>query len=67
MQKVWYFDKKPTIGYCTDCEETAIWTEGLGLHCPKCRTTDVSVFEWDGVSKAPGDEDASIDEDVRVE
>lgn len=64
MQKVWYFET-PTIGYCIDCEEIAIWTERLGLHCPKCRTTDVAVFVWDGVSKYPGpgaEEDETTEE-----
>ena len=51
---VWFFDK-PTIGYCPKCDKIATWSRGEGLHCPKCKTTDVSIFEWDENSPYPED------------
>lgn len=50
MQIVWFFDR-PTIGYCPKCEKVAIYKDGL--KCPKCKTTELSIFEWDGESKHP--------------
>ncbi|GAG73929.1 unnamed protein product [marine sediment metagenome] len=52
MQKVWFFEK-PTIGYCPDCDELAVWDSERGLHCPKCKSTEVSIFEWMGNGKYP--------------
>jgi len=52
MQKVWFFEK-PTIGYCPDCDELAVWDSERGLHCPKCKSTEVSIFEWTGNGKYP--------------
>lgn len=51
-QKVWYFDK-PTIGYCPKCNEIATYSSARGLHCPKCKTKNISYFEWDGESPYP--------------
>ena len=49
-QIVYYFDG-PTIGFCPDCERTAIYRDGLV--CPKCRTRELSIFVWDKESKHP--------------
>lgn len=48
-----YFFEKPTIGYCKHCDKEAVYIEGKGLHCPNCKTYDVSVFEWDEESEFP--------------
>lgn len=46
-----YFFEKPTIGYCRKCEVTAIYKGKL--ICPVCKTTKLSIFEWDGNSLYP--------------
>jgi len=51
---IYYFDK-PTIGYCPNCDELAIYIENKGLICPKCKTRDLSIFEWDESSRNPED------------
>jgi len=48
-----YFFEKPTIGYCKKCEKIATWNDVKGLHCPKCKSKDLSIFEWDGESEYP--------------
>ncbi len=50
-QIVWYFDQQPTIGFCKECDEVAIYHDGL--ICPKCRTKDLSIFVWDKESPHP--------------
>jgi Zn finger protein HypA/HybF involved in hydrogenase expression len=48
-----YFFDKPTIGYCPECDEIAIYIESKGLICPKCKSKDLSLFVWDENSKYP--------------
>ena len=50
---VYYFDGKPTIGYCLKCDKIATYSGQSGLHCPECRSKDVSIFEWDGEGEYP--------------
>jgi len=50
-QIVWYFDQIPTIGFCKECDEVAIYHDGL--ICPKCRTKELSIFVWDKESPHP--------------
>ena len=52
MADVYFFDE-PTIGYCKECELIATWDEELGLYCPGCESTKISIFEWDGESEYP--------------
>jgi len=52
MQIVWFFEK-PIIGYCKDCDVIAEWDSEEGLRCPKCKSTDISTFEWDEQSRYP--------------
>jgi len=47
---VYYFDE-PTIGYCPECYEAAIYTDKL--RCPKDAKHELSIFTWDGNSKHP--------------
>ncbi|MCK4697472.1 MAG: hypothetical protein KAT53_04095 [Dehalococcoidia bacterium] len=51
-QIVWFFDE-PTIGFCPECERTAIYIEGEGFVCPICRTRELSLFLWDKESPHP--------------
>ena len=60
MQIVYYFDE-PTIGYCPDCDVIAAWNNVKGLFCPKCLTTELSEFTWNGNSRHP-EEDPDDDE-----
>lgn len=53
-QIVYFFDGKPTIGYCPRCEVTAIYMEEKGLICPVCESRNLSHFLWDKVSNHPG-------------
>lgn len=53
-QIVYFFDEIPTIGFCSKCEETAVYGAEVGLACPKCRTRELSIFVWDGKSTHPG-------------
>lgn len=50
-QIVYYFDQIPTIGFCKECDEVAIYHDGL--ICPKCRTKELSIFVWDKESPHP--------------
>ncbi len=43
-EHIWYFDK-PTIAICKKCDEFAIYLEGEGLVCPKCKNKNLLVFE----------------------
>jgi hypothetical protein len=52
MQIVWYFDK-PTIGYCKECDCTAIYDDEHGLSCPTDTEHDISVFEYNGDGPFP--------------
>ena len=54
VDEVYFFDK-PTIGYCPECRELAYWHPVKGLHCPQCKTINLSIFEWDEVSRYPED------------
>jgi len=49
---VWYFEK-PTIGFCQECNCAAEWSTIVGLRCPVCKTTNISIFVWDGESPYP--------------
>ena len=49
---VYYFEK-PTIGYCSKCDKIATYNEQVGLYCPKCKSENVSIFEWDGEDPYP--------------
>jgi hypothetical protein len=51
-QYVWYFDD-PIIGYCSTCNKLASWDSHIGLKCPACGTTKLSIFVWDKISKEP--------------
>ena len=61
MQIVLYFDE-PTIGYCPDCDVLAVYRNDKGLVCPKCHTTEISVFTWDGNSRHPEEDDTEEDD-----
>lgn len=52
MQTVWYFEL-PTIGYCPECDRIAEWDSVRGLHCPECKTQEVSLFTWNGEDPYP--------------
>lgn len=54
QQIVWFFDQ-PTIGYCPDCKEIAIYHGGLV--CPKCGKRNLAIFHWDPSSLDPEDGD----------
>ena len=62
MQRVYHFDT-PMIGYCPDCDELAIYHNNV-LRCPKCRSTDLSIFIWDGQSKYPEHDEVEEPEDL---
>jgi tRNA(Ile2) C34 agmatinyltransferase TiaS len=49
---VYYFDR-PTIGFCKQCECSAVYRGGGGLKCPDCGTTKLSIFVWDEKSEYP--------------
>jgi hypothetical protein len=51
MPQIVYFFDKPTIGYCRKCDEIAIYREGL--ECPTCRTSQLSIFTWNGEGPYP--------------
>ena len=53
---IYYFDK-PVIGYCPVCDVLAVYSSERGLHCPKCKSSDISVFEWNESSRHPEDEE----------
>ena len=46
-----YYFEKPTIGYCRKCEKIATYQDKL--QCPKCKTTNLSIFEWNEESAYP--------------
>jgi len=50
-----YFFDKPVIGYCPECDEIAVYHPEKGLICPRCGTTNLSIFVWDGESRYPED------------
>uniref|UniRef100_A0A6M3X4U6 Uncharacterized protein n=1 Tax=viral metagenome TaxID=1070528 RepID=A0A6M3X4U6_9ZZZZ len=52
MQLVYFFED-PTIGYCKDCDCLAVWDSEQGLHCPKCKSQDISLFIHDPDSPYP--------------
>jgi Zn finger protein HypA/HybF involved in hydrogenase expression len=52
---IWFFDK-PTIGYCRECDQIAVWNDVKGLHCPLCGTGDISIFEYNGEGPYPEEE-----------
>ena len=43
-EHIYYFEK-PTIGICEKCDCFAIYLEGEGLICPKCKTKELLIFE----------------------
>jgi hypothetical protein len=49
---IWFFEK-PTIGFCKECNCTAEYAVTVGMRCPVCRTTKISIFVWDGESEYP--------------
>ncbi len=52
MQTVYFFDK-PIIGYCPECDEIAVWDSANGLHCPNCKSDELSEFEYEGKRPYP--------------
>jgi len=54
VMTVYFFDK-PVIGYCPECDEIAVYHPEKGLIRPRCGTTNLSIFVWDGESRYPED------------
>ena len=50
---VYYFEE-PTVGYCRECGEAAIYTDML--RCPNNKEHELTLFVWDGESPHPESE-----------